>query len=557
MMLKTNNFAPLLIGLIVLIVLNAIAYHYFERFDFTQDNRYTLSEASKNIANQAKSPLIVDVFLKGEFPAEFKRLQTETRSMLEEFQAENPNIYFNFINPLEDGDDAETIANQFYSLGMTPARVTVRENGKDEQRIIFPWAIANYNEQTVKIPLLKNNLGATTVDRVNSSVQQLEYKLADAFSRLLNTRQKKIAIMRGNGELPDGNIADFVQTIGEYYFIAPFTLDSVASNPTGTLEKLNTYDLIIEAKPTQPYTEAEKYTLDQYLMQGGKMLWLTENVSMETDSLFNEEQTALALPKALNLDDFFFKYGVRINPQLVNDLYSAPLVLVSGEGNDTQFNPYPWFYSPLPTSTRSHPIVNNIEAVKFEYANPIDTLKNNVEKTILFSSSPTTKLEGVPKPISLKSIGQQPNLETYQSGEQPLAVLLEGNFNSVYENRVKPFAYANDRSQSETTAIVVISDGDVIKNKLSRGNPQELGFEQYTGTVYGNKEFLLNAVNYLLDDTGLIDIRSKDINIAYLNPEAIDAEKTRWQIMNIALPLIILAIFGFIFVYLRKRKFMK
>lgn len=555
--MKTSNshIKPLILVIVILVIINSVSTSFFNRFDFTKDNRYTLSEAALDITNKAEAPLIVDVFLQGEFPSEFKRLQTETRSILEEFNAENPNIYFNFINPLEGNADAEAIATQFYQMGMTPARVTVKENGKNEQRIIFPWAMANFNDETVKIPLLKNNLGATTEERVNASVQQLEYVFADAFSKLLTPRKQKIAIMRGNGELPDLNIADFIKTIKPYYRVAPFTLDSVANNPIGTLEKLNEYDLVIEAKPTQAFTEQEKYVLDQYLMQGGKMLWLTEQVTFETDSLFNPTQTTFALPRTLNLDDYFFKYGIRINTELVNDLYSAPLILASGQGEDTQFNPYPWFYFPLPTATKAHPIVNNIEAVRFEYANPIDTLKNSINKTVLLTSSPTTKLDAVPRQLSLKALGQQPNLELYKDGEQPLAVLLEGSFTSVYENRLKPFSYKNNKNNSEATAMLVISDGDIIKNKTNGNQPLELGFERYTGAAYGNKEFLLNSVNYLLDDTGLIDIRSKEISIAFLNPDKIADKKLKWQLINILLPLVLLAIFGVVFISLRKRKY--
>tara|TARA_R110002020_G_scaffold8674_2_gene34701 strand:+ start:85741 stop:87414 length:1674 start_codon:yes stop_codon:yes gene_type:complete len=555
--LKTSNshIKPLILVVVILVIINSVSTSFFNRFDFTKDNRYTLSEAALDITNKTEAPLIVDVFLQGEFPSEFKRLQTETRSILEEFNAENPNIYFNFINPLEGNADAEAIATQFYQMGMTPARVTVKENGKNEQRIIFPWAMANYNDETVKIPLLKNNLGATTEERVNASVQQLEYVFADAFSKLLTPRKQKIAIMRGNGELPDLNIADFIKTIKPYYRVAPFTLDSVANNPIGTLEKLNEFDLVIEAKPTQAFTEQEKYVLDQYLMQGGKMLWLTEQVAFETDSLFNPSQTSFALPRTLNLDDYFFKYGIRINTELVNDLYSAPLILASGQGEDTQFNPYPWFYFPLPTATKAHPIVNNIEAVRFEYANSIDTLKNSINKTVLLTSSPTTKLDAVPRQLSLKALGQQPNLELYKDSEQPLAVLLEGTFTSVYENRLKPFSYKNNKNNSEATAMLVISDGDIIKNKTNGNQPLELGFERYTGAAYGNKEFLLNSVNYLLDDTGLIDIRSKEISIAFLNPDKIADEKLKWQLINILLPLVLLAIFGVVFISLRKRKY--
>ena len=240
---------------IVLVGLNILSYNFFERFDLTQDQRYTLSEAAKETVKDVESPVIIDVFLKGDFPPEFRRLQRETRYLLEEFEAYNPNIEFNFVNPLAEGDDANTIAEQFYSLGMTPARLNVVENGKTSETIIFPWAIANFNQQTVKIPLLKNMLGASDEERINSSVQQLEYAFADAFTKLLNPKKKKIAVMRGNGELHDRYIASFIRTLQDYDRIAAFTLDSVAVNPQKTLESLKEYDLIIEAKPTIPFSE--------------------------------------------------------------------------------------------------------------------------------------------------------------------------------------------------------------------------------------------------------------------------------------------------------------
>ncbi len=242
---------------------------------------------------------------------------------------------------------------------------------------------------------------------------------------------------------------------------------------------------------------------------------------------------------------------------LVNDLYSAPIILAQGNGNDTQFTPYPWFYSPLTSSPNTHPIINNIEAVKFDWANQIDTLKNGVNKTILLSSSPRTKIEGVPKEISLNIIRTKPDISTYTAGEQPLAVLLEGKFKSVYKNRVKPFDLKNDIDESKETAMIVISDGDVIKNQLQKGQPLELGFDRYTGNTYGNKEFLLNAVNYLLDDSGLIDIRSKEISIAFLNSEKVAAEKSKWQFVNLLLPLILFAIAAFGFTYYRKKRYQK
>ncbi|MDT0688122.1 gliding motility-associated ABC transporter substrate-binding protein GldG [Autumnicola psychrophila] len=556
-MKKSGTYKSLAILIVGLILLNVLAANFFTRLDLTQDKRYTLSSAAKNIIEDVEEPVIIDVFLQGNFPPEFRRLRNETRQLLEEFRAYNSNIKVNFINPLAEGDDANAIAQEFLQMGMTPARVSVQESGKTSEEIVFPWAIANYGDKTVKIPLLKNTLGATDEDRVTNSVQQLEYAFANGLDKLIYPKEKRIAVMRGNGELPDANIADFLQTLQEYYYIAPFTLDSAAQNPQKTLQNLNEFDLILEAKPTEPYTENEKFVLDQFTMNGGKSICLVESVAMETDSLLNQSGTAYALPRDLNLGDLFFSYGIRINPVLINDLYSAPIILASGSGNNTRFNPYPWFYSPLSSSPNDHPIINNIEAVKFEYANQIDTLANDVEKTILLSSSPRTKVEGTPLQISLEMVSQKPQLSTYTDGEQPLAVLLEGEFTSAYKNRLKPFEIENSMEESTATKMLVISDGDVIKNDLQRGAPLELGFERYTGTTYGNKEFLLNAVNYMLDDNGLIEIRTKEISIPFLDPVRTAEEREKWQVANLVIPLLILAIFAFLFNFFRRRKYIK
>lgn len=547
----------LLILILGLILVNLLASEFHQRFDLTRDQRYTLSPAAKAILDEVRSPIVIDVFLKGSFPPEFRRLQIETRQLLEEFESHNPNIRFDFTDPLAEGDDANAIAQEFYDLGMTPARLSVMENGKASETLIFPWAIASFNNKTVRIPLLKNKLGATDEERVNNSVQQLEYVFADGLSQLVRTKEKKIAIIRGNGELPDAYLANFIQDIRKYYFVAPFTLDSTAVNPVKTLRDLNDFDLIIEAKPTQAYTEKEKYLLDQYLMQGGKVIWLVEKVAMETDSLFNKTGSAFAFPRDLNLSDLFFSYGLRINPVLINDIYSAPIVLASGSGNDTQFTPYPWFYSPLTTSPKTHPIINNIEAVKFEWANQIDTLKSNVEKTILLTSSPQTKIEGTPVEISLNILNTKPNLSAYTAGEQALAVLFEGRFKSAYTNRVKPFEIERPIDLSKPTKMIVVADGDVIKNQLKQGEPLELGFDRYTGNTYGNKEFLMNSVNYLLDDSGLIDIRSKEISIAFLDAEKVAKERETWQFINLIIPLLILALGAFAFNYYRKKRYLR
>jgi ABC-2 type transport system permease protein len=541
---------------VALIVINYLSYKVFKRFDLTEDKRYTLSDASLNIIKDVDSPIIVDVFLDGEdFPSEFRRLQSETKQLLEEFSAKNSNIVFNFINPLEDEASRERNIQQLNARGLTPMQLSVQENGKASQAIIFPWALASYNDETVTISLIKNKIGASQQDLVSNSVQHLEYAFVDGFSKLTRPKQHKIAVLKGNEELSDKYIANFIKKLGEYYFIAPFTLDSVASNPLKTLEKLDGFDLIISAKPTEVFTEEEKYVLDQYTMNGGKSLWLIDAVAMEKDSLYNETGKNFAFPRDVNLTDFFFKYGVRINPVMVSTLYSAPITLAIGEGSESQFQHLQWPYSPLAGSNSNHPIVNNLNLVKFDFANQIDTLKNNIKKTILLESAPLTKLEGTPKEVSLELVTQQQDPALFNKGNQTLAVLLEGKFNSVYSNRIKPFKIKNDKSVSIPTKMVVIADGDVIKNDVARNVPQELGFDRWTGKTYGNKEFLLNTVNYLLDDDGLINIRSKEIAIAFLNQEKIADEKTKWQLINIALPLVLLAIFGFAFNYIRKKKY--
>ena len=550
-----KNIALIVVGLILLNVLSQTVY---KRFDLTTDQRYTLNPSALAILDKADAPIVIDVFLEGEaFPSEFRKLQLETRQLLEEFKAYNNNISFSFINPIENDATRDQTIQQLNDRGLTPMQLNVKENGKSSQAVIFPWALASFNNTTVKIPLVKNTIGATQQQLVTNSVQQLEYAFADGISKLVNPKRRKIAVLKGNGQLENKYIADYVKSIRDYYFIAPFTLDSVANQAENTLKKIQEYDLIISAKPTEAFTEKEKFVLDQYTMNGGKSLWLLEQVAMDKDSLYNDLGKNVAIPMDLKLTDFFFKYGVRINPLIVSSMYSAPITLASGEGSDSQFQSYPWTYSPLAKGNTKHPIVNNLDFLKFDFANPMDVLKSSTKKTILLQSAPLSKLEGTPREISLDMVNDQLDPKSFNKGPQTLAVLLEGTFTSVYNNRVKPVNLPNTKNESVPTKMVVISDGDIIKNEVGRTGPEELGFDKYTGQTFGNKEFLINVANYLLDDTGLINIRSKEIAVAFLNPEKISAEKTKWQLLNILLPLVLLGVFGFVFNYLRKKKYAK
>lgn len=591
-----NNLKQLGITLAALVLVNVIASKVFSRFDLTEDKRYTLSEASRNIADQAVSALEVKVLLAGNFTGEFKKLQTETGQMLEEYRAQNPNVKFRFINPFEeDFPDAEkkeliydifkidnpilsekdekevrssidqikdldrALDDSFMGSGFKAANITVNDKGKQTQEIVMPWAIVRYKNRSTKIPLLKNLMGAEIEDNVVSSVQHLEYSFSYAFNAVTKAKQKKIAIIKGNGELHDLQIGDFLKSVRENYFISPFPLDSIALAPTQGLAFLKkNYDLAIIAKPTRKFSDAQKEVLDQFVMNGGKTIWLIDQVNMEMDSLYNETGSSLAFPNDLGLNDMFFKYGVRIHPDLVKDLMATPIVLATGEpGSATQYQQYPWFYSPMIYPTDKSAIVANLDGIKFEYANGIELLNNDIKKTVLLQSSPYSKLMGTPLPISLDMVQERPTQADFKGkGNIPVAVLLEGKFKSVYQNRVLPFEDKTYMATGKDNKMIVISDGDVIRNQLDKNyQPVELGFDQRTNKLYANKEFMMNCVNYLLDDNGLINIRSKQISLPVLDKERVAENYTQTQAITVALPIVLLGVFGLLFTFIRRKTY--
>ena len=553
-----NRLKSVGITIVLLLVLNTIGSFFFFRFDLTKDKRYTLSPTSLQIIEQVKNPLYIKVYMQGELPAEFKRLELETRQMLEEFQGYNSNIVFEFIDPLEDEATSMDNIKELYRKGLTPINISVDDKGKQSQAMVFPWAIAIYDNKEVNIPLLKNIMGASTTDKVIGSVQHLEYSIADALNKITKEKQKKIAIIKGNGELHEAYIAKFLLQTKESYHIGPFTLDSVTKQPVNTLEALKKYDLAIIAKPTEAFSESEKQVLDQYIVNGGKTIWLIDQVVAEMDSLYSPTGSAMAFSRDLNLNDFFFKYGVRIYPDLIKDEQGSPIKLATGEqGSATQFQEFNWKFAPQVYPQRKHPIVKNLGGIKFDFANAIDTLKNGIKKTVLLQSSLYSKRIGTPTEINLNSVNEETTPADYlNKGTIPLAVLLEGNFHSMFENRVLAFDQTNFQASGKSGKMIVISDGDVIKNQLDKNLlPVELGYDQRSGNLYDNKDFLMNCVNYLLDDTGLINIRSKDLDLPLLDKEKVYENYTYIQFLTIGLPIVILAAFGFLFTFLRKRKY--
>lgn len=548
--------SKVIIALLSLFAINYISKQWHTRVDLTQDKRYTLSEVSMKTIAKIQNPIVIDVLLKGNIPTEFKKLQTETIQLLDEYTAANGNIIVNFVNPLEGEEHPESVIQELINNGYQPLQITQNEAGKSSIEYIFPWAVISDGKKSERVRLFVNKLGATDQEQVQNSVQKLEYNFTDALYKFALDKKKKIAILRSNGALEDIYMADFLKTAREYYFIAPFTLDSVATNPEKTLHDLKKFDLLLVPKPTEPFTDAQKQVVDQYIMNGGRALWLIDNVAVSLEDMYKTGGMTMAMPVNLNLTDMFFQYGFRINYTLVNDLYFSEIIVATGNGSQTRYMPIPWVYNPLVISSNNHLINNHLDAVRFQFANSIDTLKNGVKKTVLLTSSPFSKADGTPREINLRFDPNNQNKEAYKHGNIPLAVLLEGEFNSVYKDRIRPINLKEKSDRSKPTKMLVVADGDIIKNDIDSKNniPLELGFDKWTSKYYDNKSFLQNALNYLLDDTEFLSLRNKKVQLAFLDKQKVAESVSSWQIKVFVYPLLLLILVMLSVLYFYRKK---
>lgn len=551
-----NTFSRVGGALLLLLVINYIAQQWHSRIDLTQDKRYTLSETTRKTLSQIQQPLVIDVLLKGNIPTEFKKLQTEAIQLLEEYTAANDHLIVNFVNPLEDEPNADAAIQNLINNGLQPLQIAQTEAGKSSVEYIFPWAVISDGKRVEKVRLFIDKLGTTDQERVQNSVQRLEYNLTDALHKFTVKKQKKIAILRSNGTLEDVYLYDFLKTAREYYFIAPFTLDSVATNAEKTLKDLEKFDLLLVAKPTSPFSDEQKQVIDQYIMNGGRVLWLIDQVNVSLEDMYKTGGVTMAMPLDLNLTDMFFQYGFRLNYTLINDLYFSEIVVATGDGSQSRYMNIPWVYNPMVLSSNNHLINSNLDAVRLQFANGIDTLKNGVKKTVLLSSSPFSKADGTPREISLRIDPKAMNKELYKKGNIPLAVLLEGEFKSMYKDRVRPLELKENATLSRPTKMIVVSDGDIIKNDFDSQHkmPLELGFDRWTSKYYDNKAFLQNAMNYLLDDTEFLTLRNKKVQLAFLDKEKVAESARAWQIKVFLYPLLALVIVMLLSGYFYRRK---
>lgn len=562
-MSKKSHYSTKKIYLLLLLVLvaNIVSQFLYFRWDTTSNKRYTLSEVSRNITDSLDKPVHVTLFLDGKLPPSFQKIRSEAQQLLEEYHKSNTQINYHFEN-LTDEENAsnETYMKQLFAKGIKPLEVNTTTKGKNTREVVFPWALIQYDGRDALVPLINNTRGMSAEEMVEASVQNLEYALSSAFYKVSVEKSKKIAVINGKGEPSSMAIADALLSLKENYYIAPFVLDSVQNMPQKTLEHLQKFDAIWVNNPNKRFTDKELQVIDQYIIHGGKAFFAVSEVYASMDSL-RTQGSFLAFPKDLNLTDLLFKYGVRINPTLVKDEQGAPIkVAVGQQGSQTQYVDAIWKYSPVAFPLIDQPIVHHIEGVKFNFANPIDTLPNNIKKTVLLQSSPFSKSIGVPLSITMKSLGEEVDPMTYKGkGNLPLAVLLEGTFTSMYNNRILPFKQKNYQAKDQSSQIIVVADGTIAQNDwdTNGGVPMELGYDKWTGNTYGNKAFILNSFNYLLGNTELMELRSKNFVLPLLDKEKVFQNYEQIQLLLIATPLLLLVIFGILYTWLRKRKYAK
>lgn len=566
-----NSLVQLILGILIILLVNIVGSFVFTRFDLTAEKRYSLSPATKEIVRNIDDIVFFRIYLEGDFPAGFKRLRNATRELLDEFRAYNKNIQYEFINPSEsdDPDERNNIYQMLVEKGLQPTDLQVNTKEGREQQIIFPGAIVSYKSNEKSVDLLNSQLGVDPDEVLNNSLQALEFRLASAIRDLTVIRKPRVAFIKGHGELNTREIYDIGQALSKQYVLDLVTIDgkinSLSERDSVSEDKtrvINKYEAIIIAKPDSSFSEKDKFIIDQFIMRGGKVLWLIDPVHASMDSLEAAEST-IGIAMDLNLDDMLFNYGVRLNPDLVMDLNALPIPLRTGQvGNQPKIDFFPWFFFPILTPNIKHPIVNNLNSIKTEFISSLDTIKvGKVKKTILLKTSPYSRTVQTPAMISLSILEKEPDEREYAGPEKAVAVLLEGEFRSNFENRITPeIQYNKDIAfipVSKPTRMIVISDGDIIKNQLhfSQGYPLPLGYDQYTNETFGNKDFILNAMDYLVDESGLISIRSREIKLRKLDMTRVNRSKLSWQAFNLFLPVVLVLIYGLIRYYLRRRKY--
>ena len=564
---KTQSLLQMGLFLGIVVFINILAnarlgnFALYRSFDLTEEKRFTLTDGTKNLLRNLDEVVYVKVMLDGKLPAELKRLRASTIDILDDFRGQSSLVDYDFENPLNGKpEQVNARMEQLRKEGMFPMSFTVVKGAQRDDTPVFPYAVVNYKGRAYPVNLMENQDNTQSPDVVlNNAVSLLEYKLANAIQKLQEANKPNVAFTMGHGELGEFERADFEGSLRKFCNTGTLVLDSVTSiNPE--------ISALIVAKPLRPFSEKDKFKIDQYVMGGGKILWMLDMVRMDKDSLFAHPEY-IPGDYQLNLDDLLFRYGVRVQPNLVLDLQCSQIWVATGkQGTQQQKQPIPFPYHILTLSNPDHPVSKSVAPVNMLFASTIDTAirtKTPVKKTALLSTTPRTRLQYLPARLGLDFLRYiQP--DKFNKGPQVVAAALEGTFPSMYENRLTPEMQSGltqlglqFKSVSVPTRQIVVSDGDVAKNKYlpSREQVVPLGYSDADNFIYANKEFLQNAVEYLLDKNGIIAARGKEVRLRMLDTTRAQEEKTWWQVVNIVFPLVLIGVFGFGYGWWRKRKY--
>lgn len=567
---KLKSFTSLAYALAIIIFLNIISTFYFSRLDLTKDKRFSLSKSTIDKVKSLDDVLFVKIYLDGDLPADFKLLRNSTKEMLDEFRAYNKNVQYEFINPSEKEDKKERfkVYRQLAQEGLAYYIIPIENKDGPAQKTIFASAQLIYNDKTLPLNLLVSSRRTPTEADINNSIQRLELNFLIALHNLTTKTPKTIAFTTGHGELPALETNDLAMSLSKSYDIHQVkirgninTLNKrVAVDSTHTAIE-NKYDLIIIAKPDSFYSEADKFIIDQYVMHGGKVIWLIDANTATMDSLHTNSTTTIGMPKDINLNDLFFKYGVRIQSNLV--LNRNALEIGTAEGALRR-----WDYFPLALPVKGHLITDHIATLKTQFVNSLDTIAiPNVKKTILLKTDKHCRLMPAPAMVDVVDmIYRRPNPVLYNKPAQNIGVLLQGVFKSNYENRIVEPKIINNkdfdvRFKSVNTSMAFFSDGDLVRNQVmeqqNRPYPLPLGYDRYTRKMFDNKKFILNTINYMMEDFNLIKLRNKELKIRLLDKNKISKSRLTWQLINTIIPIALILIAGLIIGLLKKYKYTK
>ena len=575
--LKRSHLIELFAAIFVIIFLNIIGNYIYTRFDLTSEKRYTLSNATKRLLKDIDETVLVRVYLEGnELPPDFVRLQNETKEMLNQFRAYNKYIEYEFVNPtdFDDPKEQQVFYQKLAQKGIQPSQIEIKTPDGLKQQLVIPAADVMYKGQETSVQLLLGQRYVSEAELINNSVQALEYTLTDAIRRLSRTEKQRIAFLQGHGELERHAIYDIQLALTDYYAMENITLDGninsltervIDSKDSTNISFRNKFKLLVVPKPTKPFSDEDLYIIDQFVMYGGRVLWLIDGLDIEMDSLANRSQTmAMRMDLGLGFDEMMFTYGVRINSNLIMDIRCMPIPMAGGSmGNNPQIEFRPWYYFPEVVPLSKHPIVKNLDVIKSEFVNSIDIIDNEIRKTVLLTTSEYTRVVNAPAVVDLNVAQTEPDPRLFNKANLPIAVLLEGAFKSPWKNRLSPtftdIPEMGYRSEGDTTKMIVISDGDIIKNAFNyrQNYPYPLGYDKYTNTMYANKTFILNAINYLCGDEDYMESRSREIKIRNLNVAQIKENRLMYQVINTVVPIVIVIVSGVAIVLIRKNRYKK